>query len=178
MREDPARACPGAGTLREQLGPRGQRWPRGRSGTGFEGTSPSPEANSRRSPGTMKNDLPVSLAGLSGLAGFLRSSEPLSLSPVPAPATALLEEAADLLVVHLDFAAALDRCERGCESLASDPDGERYRGAGGGGVPSHPWACSKGGSRCLVIQGQRRQGLCGGFPAKSQIQAQTKSVSE
>nr|XP_042705283.1 peroxisome assembly protein 26 isoform X2 [Chrysemys picta bellii] len=72
----------------------------------------------------MKNDLPVSLAGLSGPAGFLRSSEPLSLSPVPAPATSLLEEAADLLVVHLDFAAALDRCERGCESLASDPDCE------------------------------------------------------
>lgn len=63
----------------------------------------------------MKKDLPVSLAGL-------KSSEPsLSLSPVLAPATALLEEAADLLVVHLDFAAALDRCERGCESLASDP---------------------------------------------------------
>ncbi|KAM9173235.1 peroxisome assembly protein 26 isoform 2-T3 [Pangshura tecta] len=94
---------------------------RRRSGTGFKADF---AAKSRHSPRAMKNDLPVSLAGLSGPAGFLRSSEPLSLSPVPAPATSLLEEAADLLVVHLDFAAALDRCERGCESLASDPDCE------------------------------------------------------
>uniref|UniRef100_A0A8C8SLK2 Peroxisomal biogenesis factor 26 n=1 Tax=Pelusios castaneus TaxID=367368 RepID=A0A8C8SLK2_9SAUR len=72
----------------------------------------------------MKNDLPVSLAGLSGPAGCLRSSEPLASSPVPAPASSLLEEAADLLVVHRDFAAALDRCERGCESLAADPESE------------------------------------------------------
>ncbi|XP_074861518.1 tubulin alpha-8 chain-like isoform X1 [Carettochelys insculpta] len=72
----------------------------------------------------MKNDLPVSLAALSGPAGCPRSGEPLSLSPAPAPAAALLEEAADLLVLQLDFAAALDRCERGCEMLASDPDCE------------------------------------------------------
>lgn len=40
----------------------------------------------------------------------------------PGPAAALLEEAADLLVLHRDFAAALERCEAGCDSLGSEPE--------------------------------------------------------
>ncbi|NWT50968.1 PEX26 protein, partial [Erythrocercus mccallii] len=39
----------------------------------------------------------------------------------PGPAAALLEEAADLLVLHRDFAAALERCEAGCDSLGAAP---------------------------------------------------------
>uniref|UniRef100_A0A8C9MSZ6 Peroxisomal biosis factor 26 n=1 Tax=Serinus canaria TaxID=9135 RepID=A0A8C9MSZ6_SERCA len=38
-------------------------------------------------------------------------------APGPAQAAALLEEAADLLVLHRDFAAAVERCEAGCDSL-------------------------------------------------------------
>ncbi|KAK2539685.1 Pex26 [Columba guinea] len=44
-------------------------------------------------------------------------SEPLAWSPVSATAASLLEEAADLLVLHRDFAAALEKCEAGCDSL-------------------------------------------------------------
>lgn len=50
----------------------------------------------------------------------MRSSEPVRLGPAPPAALLLLEEAADLLVVHLDFAAALRACERGWRSLAGD----------------------------------------------------------
>ncbi|XP_062423578.1 peroxisome assembly protein 26 [Rhea pennata] len=50
-------------------------------------------------------------------AAPLRSSEPLAGPPVPARAAWLLEEATDLLVLHRDFAAALERCEAGCDSL-------------------------------------------------------------
>uniref|UniRef100_A0A8D0GUL9 Peroxisomal biosis factor 26 n=1 Tax=Sphenodon punctatus TaxID=8508 RepID=A0A8D0GUL9_SPHPU len=72
----------------------------------------------------MRNDLAAPPAGINGAGGCLRSSEPVSLSPVPTEAASLLEEAVDLLVVHMDFAAALDRCEKGCESLTSDPENE------------------------------------------------------
>ncbi|NWW98848.1 PEX26 protein, partial [Caloenas nicobarica] len=44
-------------------------------------------------------------------------SEPLAWPPVSATAASLLEEAADLLVLHRDFAAALEKCEAGCDSL-------------------------------------------------------------
>lgn len=44
-------------------------------------------------------------------------SEPLAWAPVSAQAASLLEEAADLLVLHRDFAAAVERCEAGCDSL-------------------------------------------------------------
>lgn len=40
-------------------------------------------------------------------------------APVPSAAVVLLEEAADLLVVHLDFGAALQTCERALPSLAT-----------------------------------------------------------
>ncbi|XP_063251202.1 peroxisome assembly protein 26 [Prinia subflava] len=43
--------------------------------------------------------------------------EAAAWAPGPAQAAALLEEAADLLVLHRDFAAALERCEAGCDSL-------------------------------------------------------------
>ncbi|NXY63307.1 PEX26 protein, partial [Callaeas wilsoni] len=43
--------------------------------------------------------------------------EPPAWAPGPAQAAALLEEAADLLVLHRDFAAAVERCEAGCDSL-------------------------------------------------------------
>ncbi|KAM9276332.1 peroxisome assembly protein 26 [Cariama cristata] len=48
-------------------------------------------------------------------------SEPLAWPPVSAQAASLLEEAADLLVLHRDFAAAVERCEAGCDSLGSGP---------------------------------------------------------
>ncbi|NXM75576.1 PEX26 protein, partial [Serilophus lunatus] len=47
--------------------------------------------------------------------------EPPAWSPGPARAAALLEEAADLLVLHRDFAAAVQRCEAGCDSLGPGP---------------------------------------------------------
>ncbi|RMC02710.1 hypothetical protein DUI87_19899 [Hirundo rustica rustica] len=50
--------------------------------------------------------------------------EPPAWAPGPAQAAALLEEAADLLVLHRDFAAAVERCEAGCDSLGPGP-GER-----------------------------------------------------
>ena len=40
-------------------------------------------------------------------------------APAPSAAVVLLEEAADLLVVHLDFGAALQTCERALPSLAN-----------------------------------------------------------
>ncbi|KAJ7329195.1 hypothetical protein JRQ81_015369 [Phrynocephalus forsythii] len=66
----------------------------------------------------------AAFAGIGGAGSLLRSSEPPSLSPVASPAAALLEDAADLLVMQRDFAAALDRCERGCESLPGEPEDE------------------------------------------------------
>lgn len=56
-------------------------------------------------------------------------------SPLPAQAASLLEEAADLLVLHRDFAAALERCEAGCSSLEL-----------GSGTGSGPERCEGGGS--------------------------------
>ncbi|NWR12905.1 PEX26 protein, partial [Paradoxornis webbianus] len=47
--------------------------------------------------------------------------EPPAWAPGPAQAAALLEEAADLLVLHRDFAAAVERCEAGCDSLGAGP---------------------------------------------------------
>lgn len=46
-------------------------------------------------------------------------SEPL------AQAASLLEEATDLLVLHRDFAAAVERCEAGCDSLGPGTGPER-----------------------------------------------------
>ncbi|NXQ23855.1 PEX26 protein, partial [Alaudala cheleensis] len=51
--------------------------------------------------------------------------EPPAWAPGPAQAAALLEEAADLLVLHRDFAAAVERCEAGCDSLGPGPGHER-----------------------------------------------------
>ncbi|XP_077727928.1 peroxisome assembly protein 26 [Canis aureus] len=67
----------------------------------------------------MKSDSASPAAAL-GLWGPVRSSEPARAAPAPAPAAALLEDAADLLVVHLDFRAALRTCERAWRSLAGD----------------------------------------------------------
>ncbi|XP_015263895.1 PREDICTED: peroxisome assembly protein 26 [Gekko japonicus] len=72
----------------------------------------------------MRNDLSVAFAGVSGAGSVLRSSEPVSPSPVASHAASLLEEAADLLVVHMDFASAVDRCEKGCESLLGELESE------------------------------------------------------
>uniref|UniRef100_A0A8D0AYW3 Peroxisomal biosis factor 26 n=1 Tax=Salvator merianae TaxID=96440 RepID=A0A8D0AYW3_SALMN len=72
----------------------------------------------------MKNDLSLGFAGVGGTANLLRSSEPASLAPELSQAAFLLEEAADLLVMQRDFAAALGSCERGCESLLGDPERE------------------------------------------------------
>ncbi|KAL1790791.1 peroxisome assembly protein 26 [Sigmodon hispidus] len=69
----------------------------------------------------MKSDTSTSAAPLKGLGGPLRSSEPARAPPAVLPAVHLLEEAADLLVVHLDFPAALETCERAWQSLAEEP---------------------------------------------------------
>ncbi|XP_050020048.1 peroxisome assembly protein 26 isoform X2 [Alexandromys fortis] len=69
----------------------------------------------------MKSDASTSAAPLKGLGGPLRSSEPARALPAVLPAVHLLEEASDLLVVHLDFPAALETCERAWESLAEEP---------------------------------------------------------
>uniref|UniRef100_A0A6I8N035 Peroxisomal biogenesis factor 26 n=1 Tax=Ornithorhynchus anatinus TaxID=9258 RepID=A0A6I8N035_ORNAN len=66
----------------------------------------------------MRSDSSTSLAGSRWAAGPLRSSEPLPTGPPTPLAVFLLEEASDQLVVHLDFRAALETCERGCETLA------------------------------------------------------------
>ncbi|XP_036037993.1 peroxisome assembly protein 26 isoform X1 [Onychomys torridus] len=69
----------------------------------------------------MKSDASTSAAPLKGLGGPLRSSEPARALPAASPGAHLLEEAADLLVVHLDFQAALETCERAWQSLAEEP---------------------------------------------------------
>ncbi|XP_006862789.1 PREDICTED: peroxisome assembly protein 26 isoform X2 [Chrysochloris asiatica] len=76
----------------------------------------------------MKNDSSTSAAPLRGLGGPLRSSEPVHTAPAPLRAVVLLEEAADFLVVHLDFRAALETCERAWRSLASDAPAEEHAG--------------------------------------------------
>ncbi|XP_061494538.1 peroxisome assembly protein 26 isoform X2 [Rhineura floridana] len=72
----------------------------------------------------MRNDLSVAFAGIGEAGSLLRSSEPPSVSPVASQAAVFVEEATDLLVMHRDFAAALDRCERGCQSLTGEPESE------------------------------------------------------
>lgn len=74
----------------------------------------------------MKSDASTSAAPLKGLVGPLRSSEPALALPAVSPAVHLLEEAADLLVVHLDFHAALETCERAWQSLAEEPASGTY----------------------------------------------------
>ncbi|XP_057559045.1 peroxisome assembly protein 26 isoform X2 [Hippopotamus amphibius kiboko] len=71
----------------------------------------------------MRSDPATSAAPLRGLGGPLRSSEPVCATPAPSAAVLLLEEAADLLVVHLDFRAALRTCERAWQGLAAEPVG-------------------------------------------------------
>uniref|UniRef100_A0A8C6ACN1 Peroxisomal biosis factor 26 n=1 Tax=Marmota marmota marmota TaxID=9994 RepID=A0A8C6ACN1_MARMA len=76
----------------------------------------------------MKSDISTSAAPLKGLGAPLRSSEPARLVPAASPSVHLLEEAADLLVVHLDFRAALETCERAWQSLANDSLAEEPAG--------------------------------------------------
>ncbi|KAM7113912.1 peroxisome assembly protein 26 [Molossus nigricans] len=66
----------------------------------------------------MKSDPATAAAPLSGVRGAPSSSDPARVALAPAAAAALLEEAADLLVVHLDFGAALHACERAGRSLS------------------------------------------------------------
>ncbi|NWT18514.1 PEX26 protein, partial [Vireo altiloquus] len=66
--------------------------------------------------------------------------EPPAWAPGPAQAAALLEEAADLLVLHRDFAAAVERCEAGCDSL----------GPGTGHGPGHESFAEVKCSLCVV----------------------------
>nr|KAF6453413.1 peroxisomal biogenesis factor 26 [Molossus molossus] len=66
----------------------------------------------------MKSDPATAAAPLSGVRGALSSPDPARVALAPAAAAALLEEAADLLVVHLDFGAALHACERAGRSLS------------------------------------------------------------
>lgn len=55
---------------------------------------------------------------------------PLAWSPASAQAASLLEEAAELLVLQRDFAAALERCEAGCGSLGPAPGPDRCEPSG------------------------------------------------
>lgn len=71
--------------------------------------SPLPRPN-RAVLAAMKSDPSTAAAPLTRAGGAL----------APAAAAALLEEAADLLVVHLDFRAALHACERAGRSLSDD----------------------------------------------------------
>lgn len=68
----------------------------------------------------MKTDPSTSAAPLRGVGGPLQSTEPVRVAPAQSAAVVLLEEAADFLVVHRDFQAALQTCERACQSLAND----------------------------------------------------------
>lgn len=77
----------------------------------------------------MKSDPATSAAPLRALGGALRSSEPVRAVPAPSAAALLLEEAADLLVVNLDFGAALRTCERAWQGLAEEPAGAYVRGS-------------------------------------------------
>lgn len=77
----------------------------------------------------MKSDSSTPAAPLRGLGAPLRSSEPVRVAPPPSAAVVLLEEAADLLVVHLDFPAALQTCERAWRSLAKDDAGTYVLGS-------------------------------------------------
>lgn len=86
-----------------------------------EGTDPEPRL-------TMKSDASASAAPLKGLVGPLRSSEPVRVTPTASTAVVLLEEAADLLVVHLDFPGALQTCERAWLSLDKDSSAEEPAG--------------------------------------------------
>ncbi|XP_074971563.1 peroxisome assembly protein 26 isoform X1 [Phalacrocorax aristotelis] len=73
-------------------------------------------------------------------------SEPLAWPPVSAQAASLLEEAADLLVLHRDFAAAVERCEAGCDSLGTGPG----PGPGSGPGPSPESSAEVKCSLCVV----------------------------
>ncbi|XP_074051038.1 peroxisome assembly protein 26 isoform X2 [Macrotis lagotis] len=58
-----------------------------------------------------------------GPAAWPRCSEPAASAPPPRPLLGLLEEAADYLVLHRDFGACLETCQRGCAMLrAGDPE--------------------------------------------------------
>ena len=71
----------------------------------------------------MRSDPAASAAPMRGLGGPLRSTEPVRAALAPSAAALLLEDAADLLVVHLDFRAALRTCERAWQGLAEEPAG-------------------------------------------------------
>ncbi|KAM6436946.1 peroxisome assembly protein 26 isoform 1-T1 [Liasis olivaceus] len=75
--------------------------------------------------GMMKNDASVMFSAMARARALLRSSEPSLLSPPAPQAVSLLEEAADLLVLNRDFAAAVDRCGKGCQSLLESDDSDR-----------------------------------------------------
>ncbi|KAG8509176.1 Peroxisome assembly protein 26 [Galemys pyrenaicus] len=84
----------------------------------------------------MKSDS-ASTAPLRGLVGPLRSSEPVRGTPTPSAAVVLLEEASDLLVVHLDFPGALQTCERAWLSLDKDSPAEDPAGTYVLGLPHY-----------------------------------------
>ncbi|KAM4819748.1 peroxisome assembly protein 26 isoform 2-T2 [Thomomys bottae] len=65
----------------------------------------------------MKSDPSVSAAPFRGSTGSVRGGEPRRAAAAPASPGLLLEEASDLLVVHLDFGAALEACERALRGL-------------------------------------------------------------
>ncbi|XP_063165275.1 peroxisome assembly protein 26 isoform X2 [Candoia aspera] len=73
----------------------------------------------------MKNDPSVMFSAITRARALLRSSEPSLLSPAAPQAVSFLEEAADLLVLNRDFAAAVDRCEKGFQSLLENDDSDR-----------------------------------------------------
>lgn len=73
---------------------------------------PEPEPCGRRAVARREGDSSSPAAAAAAMR-----SEPLAWPAVSSQAASLLEEAADLLVLHRDFAAAVEKCEAGCDSL-------------------------------------------------------------
>lgn len=67
----------------------------------------------------MKSDPSTAAAPLRTVGSALSSNETVRVVLSPAAAEALLEEAADHLLVHLDFREALHTCERAGQSLSN-----------------------------------------------------------
>lgn len=106
--------------------------PRGRAVAALE---PEPEPCGRRAAARRAGD---SSSPAAPAAAAAMRSEAVAWPAVSSQAASLLEEAADLLVLHRDFAAAVEKCEAGCDSL----------GPGSGAAPER---CGRAGRRWEVL---------------------------
>lgn len=117
-----ARAGAGAGAGGSGAGPRGRA-------VAVLEPEPEPEPCGRRAAARRAGDSSSPAAAAAAMR-----SEAVAWPAVSSQAASLLEEAADLLVLHRDFAAAVEKCEAGCDSL----------GPGSGPAPER---CGRGGRR-------------------------------